>query len=155
MKLYELCILQGTQISVAGIYSTLEQAEENESVLKKSFSLLEDNQRTTFIRVVCTDVPIVSLKYAVIRLVVNEGVKDAKIIDVNSIADTSITSYVKPLTSLKGKIFSRPNTYTNLQNEKCTFDNIVEVIVEIEKDDTKESLKQKAIDIYLTKEDKQ
>ena len=29
MKLYELCILQGTQILVAGIYSTLEQAEEN------------------------------------------------------------------------------------------------------------------------------
>jgi len=154
MKLYELCILQGTQISVAGLYSTLERAEENEKILKENLSLLEDNFRTTFIRVVCTDVPVVPLKYAVIQLVVNKEVIDAKIIDVNSIADTSITSYVKPLTSLKGKTFSRSNTYINLQNEKCTLNNIVEVTVEIENDDTKESLKRKAIAIYLTKEQK-
>lgn len=135
MKLYELCILQGTTITVVGIYSTLEQTEENENILKKSFSLLEDNQRTTFTRVICTDVPVIPLKYATVRITLiedNQMVKivNAKIIDIESIADTSNTVIQN---TLKGKTFARTNVYNSL-NTKVT--KYVDIIVEIEKGDT-------------------
>ena len=136
MKLYELCVIDSNhQIKVVGTYSTLEAAEKNESDLKEVFSLLDNNERMTFIRVKCIDIPINNIKHAYVR----GSMKDNNIVDIK-IIDIRLDNIPKRFTyksnTFNGKSFSR----TNFDN----IDGYWEGTITIKESDTKETLKLKA-----------
>lgn len=136
MKLYELCIIDSDhQVKVIGTYSTLEAAEENESDLKKVFSLLDTNEKMVFIRVKCIDIPINNIKHAYIQASMkNDNIVDIKITDIR--LDNIPKRFTYKLNTFNGKSFSR----TNFNN----IDGYWEGTITIEESDTKETLKQKA-----------
>ncbi len=136
MKLYELCVIDSNhQIKVVGTYSTLEAAEKNESDLKEVFSLLDNNERMTFIRVKCIDIPINNIKHAYVRVSMKDNnIVDIKIIDIR--LDNIPKRFTYKSNTFNGKSFSR----TNFDN----IDGYWEGTITIKESDTKETLKLKA-----------
>jgi hypothetical protein len=136
MKLYELCIIDSNhQVKVIGTYSTLEAAEENESDLKKVFSLLDTNEKMVFIRVKCIDIPINNIKHAYIQVSMkNDNIVDIKITDIR--LDNIPKRFTYKSNTFNGKSFSRANFNK--------IDGYWEGTITIEESDTKETLKQKA-----------
>lgn len=136
MKLYELCVIDSDhQVKVIGTYSTLEAAEENESDLKKVFSLLDTNKKMVFIRVKCIDIPISNIKHAYIQV----PIKNNKIIDIR-IEDIRLNNIPKRFTYKSNTFISKSFSRTNFDN----IDGYWEGTITIEEIDTKETLKQKA-----------